>query len=70
MSVPLSSLKPCHSFVPVLIDSACVQMDEVLERLSAQEKDIASVGTTLVQTEQLLKDLEMLDKHAEVREHA
>lgn len=45
-------------------------MDEVLERLSAQERDIAHVGTTLVQTEQLLKDLETLDKHAEVREHA
>ncbi|XP_040907270.1 proto-oncogene DBL [Toxotes jaculatrix] len=41
------------------------QMDEVLERLSAQEKEIASVGTTLVQTEQLLKDLETLDKHAQ-----
>ncbi|XP_029375624.1 proto-oncogene DBL [Echeneis naucrates] len=41
------------------------QMDEVLERLSAQEKDIASMGTTLVQTEQLLKDLETLDKQAQ-----
>ncbi|XP_071316258.1 proto-oncogene DBL isoform X2 [Trachinotus anak] len=41
------------------------QMDEVLERLSAQEKGIASMGTTLVQTEQLLKDLETLDKHAQ-----
>ncbi|XP_040006454.1 proto-oncogene DBL [Xiphias gladius] len=41
------------------------QMEEVLQRLSAQEKEIASVGTTLVQTEQLLKDLETLDKHAQ-----
>ncbi|XP_069575015.1 proto-oncogene DBL isoform X2 [Brachyistius frenatus] len=41
------------------------QMEEVLERLSAQEKDIASLGTTVVQTEQLLKDLETLDKHAQ-----
>ncbi|XP_019952588.1 proto-oncogene DBL isoform X1 [Paralichthys olivaceus] len=41
------------------------QMEEVLERLSAQEKEISSVGTTLVQTEQLLKDLETLDKHAQ-----
>uniref|UniRef100_A0A3Q2Q0C9 MCF.2 cell line derived transforming sequence n=1 Tax=Fundulus heteroclitus TaxID=8078 RepID=A0A3Q2Q0C9_FUNHE len=35
---------------------------QVLERLSAQEKEIASVGTTVVQTEQLLKDLESLNK--------
>ncbi|XP_035998825.1 proto-oncogene DBL isoform X2 [Fundulus heteroclitus] len=41
------------------------QMDEVLERLSAQEKEIASVGTTVVQTEQLLKDLESLNKRAQ-----
>uniref|UniRef100_A0A4W6F176 MCF.2 cell line derived transforming sequence n=1 Tax=Lates calcarifer TaxID=8187 RepID=A0A4W6F176_LATCA len=41
------------------------QMEEVLERLSAQEKGIAPVGTTLVQTEQLLKDLEILDKQAQ-----
>ncbi|XP_069002203.1 proto-oncogene DBL isoform X1 [Embiotoca jacksoni] len=41
------------------------QMEEVLERLSAQEKDIASLGTTVIQTEQLLKDLETLDKHAQ-----
>ncbi|XP_042286553.1 proto-oncogene DBL isoform X2 [Thunnus albacares] len=41
------------------------QMEEKLERLTAQEKEIASVGTTVVQTEQLLKDLEMLDKHAQ-----
>ncbi|XP_061595511.1 proto-oncogene DBL isoform X1 [Cololabis saira] len=41
------------------------QMDEVLEWISAQEKDIASVGTTVVQTEQLLKDLQILDKRAQ-----
>lgn len=41
-------------------------MDEALERVAAQEKGIPSVGTTLVQTEQFLKDLEMLDKQAEV----
>lgn len=41
-------------------------MEEVLEQLSAQEKEIACVGTTVVQTEQLLKDLETLDKHAQV----
>ncbi|KAF7662521.1 hypothetical protein LDENG_00233690 [Lucifuga dentata] len=41
------------------------QMDEVLEMLSAQEKEIASVGTTVVQTEQLLKDLETLDNKAQ-----
>lgn len=41
-------------------------MDEVLEQLSAQEKDLACVGTTVVQTEQLLKDLETLDKRAQV----
>ncbi|XP_024921631.1 proto-oncogene DBL [Cynoglossus semilaevis] len=41
------------------------QMDEALERVAAQEKGIPSVGTTLVQTEQFLKDLEILDKQAE-----
>uniref|UniRef100_A0A8C6LC42 MCF.2 cell line derived transforming sequence b n=1 Tax=Nothobranchius furzeri TaxID=105023 RepID=A0A8C6LC42_NOTFU len=41
------------------------QMYEVLEHLSDREKEIASVGTTVVQTEQLLKDLETLDKHAQ-----
>lgn len=41
-------------------------MEEVLEQLSAQEKDIAYVGTTVVQTEQQLKDLETLDKRAQV----
>uniref|UniRef100_A0A3Q2E6R5 MCF.2 cell line derived transforming sequence b n=1 Tax=Cyprinodon variegatus TaxID=28743 RepID=A0A3Q2E6R5_CYPVA len=43
-------------------ESSFHQMDEVLERLSAQEKEIASVGTTVVQTEQLLKDLDSLDE--------
>uniref|UniRef100_A0A1A8KJV6 MCF.2 cell line derived transforming sequence b n=1 Tax=Nothobranchius kuhntae TaxID=321403 RepID=A0A1A8KJV6_NOTKU len=41
------------------------QMYEVLEHLSDREKEIASVGTTVVQTEQLLKDLETLDKLAQ-----
>ncbi|KAM6970632.1 proto-oncogene DBL [Aplochiton taeniatus] len=41
------------------------QMDEVLEMLTAQEKDIASVGATAAQTEQLLKDLEILDTRAQ-----
>lgn len=44
-------------------------MDEVLERISAQEKEIACVGTTVVQTEQLLKDLDSLDKRAQVMKH-
>uniref|UniRef100_A0A8C2WYU1 MCF.2 cell line derived transforming sequence n=1 Tax=Cyclopterus lumpus TaxID=8103 RepID=A0A8C2WYU1_CYCLU len=38
---------------------------EALERISDQEKDIASVGTTVIQTEQLLTDLEMLDTRAQ-----
>ncbi|XP_028323257.1 proto-oncogene DBL isoform X2 [Gouania willdenowi] len=41
------------------------QMEEVLEQLSVQEKAIDSLGTTVVQTEQRLKDLETLDKRAE-----
>ncbi|KAL1266594.1 hypothetical protein QQF64_002269 [Cirrhinus molitorella] len=41
------------------------EMEAILEKLSAQEKAIASVGTTVAQTEQLLKDLEMLDTTAE-----
>ncbi|XP_078122616.1 proto-oncogene DBL [Sander vitreus] len=41
------------------------QMEEVLERITNQEMGIASVGTTVVQTEQLLTDLAMLDTHAQ-----
>ncbi|KTF74633.1 hypothetical protein cypCar_00036959 [Cyprinus carpio] len=41
------------------------EMEAILEELSAQEKAIASVGTTVAQTEQLLKDLEMLETTAE-----
>ncbi len=44
----------------------CAQMEATLEKLSAQEKAIASVGTTVAQTEQLLIDLEMLETTAEV----
>uniref|UniRef100_A0A3Q4GAK0 MCF.2 cell line derived transforming sequence b n=1 Tax=Neolamprologus brichardi TaxID=32507 RepID=A0A3Q4GAK0_NEOBR len=46
-------------------ESSFQQMEEVLERLSAQEKEIASLGNTVVQTEQLLKDLDTLDKRAQ-----
>uniref|UniRef100_A0A3B5LEL8 MCF.2 cell line derived transforming sequence b n=1 Tax=Xiphophorus couchianus TaxID=32473 RepID=A0A3B5LEL8_9TELE len=49
-------------------ESSFQQMDEVLERISAQEKEIACVGTTVVQTEQLLKDLDSLDKRAQQEE--
>lgn len=41
------------------------QMEETLERLSAQEKGIDYVGMTVIQTEQLLKDLEILNTQAE-----
>ncbi|XP_056297015.1 proto-oncogene DBL isoform X2 [Pseudoliparis swirei] len=41
------------------------QMEEALENIGVQEMDIASVGTTVVLTEQLLTDLEMLDTRAQ-----
>ncbi|ROL54355.1 Proto-oncogene DBL [Anabarilius grahami] len=41
------------------------ETEAILEKLSMQEKGIASVGTTVAQTEQLLKDLEMLETTAE-----
>ncbi|CAL8303856.1 unnamed protein product [Gadus morhua 'NCC'] len=41
------------------------QMEEALENVSAQEKGISSSGSTVVQTQQLLKDLEALDTHAQ-----
>lgn len=41
-------------------------MDEVLKKLADQEKGISFVGTTVVQTEQLLRELEMLDMQAQV----
>uniref|UniRef100_A0A8C6WQ94 MCF.2 cell line derived transforming sequence b n=1 Tax=Neogobius melanostomus TaxID=47308 RepID=A0A8C6WQ94_9GOBI len=39
---------------------------QTLERLSAQEKGIDYVGTTVIQTEQLLKDLELLNTQEEM----
>ncbi|CAL8399261.1 unnamed protein product [Boreogadus saida] len=41
------------------------QMEEALENVFAQEKGISSSGSTVVQTQQLLKDLEALDTHAQ-----
>ncbi|XP_054481320.1 proto-oncogene DBL [Anoplopoma fimbria] len=41
------------------------QMEEALERITDQVTENGSVGTTVVQTEQLLTDLEMLDTHAQ-----
>ncbi|XP_051541848.1 proto-oncogene DBL-like isoform X1 [Myxocyprinus asiaticus] len=41
------------------------EMEAILEKLRSQEKAIAAVGTTVAQTEQLLKDLEMLETTAE-----
>ncbi|KAL0993919.1 hypothetical protein UPYG_G00115560 [Umbra pygmaea] len=41
------------------------EMEEILEQLSAQEKQIAAVGGNVVLTEQLLKDLESLDTRAQ-----
>uniref|UniRef100_A0A8C7N828 MCF.2 cell line derived transforming sequence n=1 Tax=Oncorhynchus kisutch TaxID=8019 RepID=A0A8C7N828_ONCKI len=42
-----------------------VQPVEILDQLSGQEKEVAAVGGTVVQTEQLLKDLETLDTRAQ-----
>ncbi len=44
-------------------------MEEVLKKIIDQEKDIAIVGATMVQTEQLLRDLETLDTRAQVTNH-
>ncbi|XP_042165521.1 proto-oncogene DBL isoform X2 [Oncorhynchus tshawytscha] len=41
------------------------EMEEILDQLSGQEKEVAAVGGTVVQTEQLLKDLESLDTRAQ-----
>lgn len=41
-------------------------MEEVLKRLSDQERAVGFVGSTVVQTEQLLRDLEVLDTQARV----
>ncbi|XP_056140166.1 proto-oncogene DBL [Lampris incognitus] len=41
------------------------QMEEALEKITDQEKEISSMGTTVVQTEQLLRDLESLDTNAQ-----
>ncbi|XP_075957748.1 proto-oncogene DBL [Anarhichas minor] len=55
-----------HQYLQLLhYEMSFQQMEEALERISDQETDIASVGTTVVQTEQLLVDLEMLDTCAQ-----
>ncbi|XP_031713063.1 proto-oncogene DBL isoform X3 [Anarrhichthys ocellatus] len=55
-----------HQYLQLLhYEMSFQQMEEALERISDQETDIASVGTTVVQTEQLLMDLEMLDTCAQ-----
>ncbi|CDQ73712.1 unnamed protein product [Oncorhynchus mykiss] len=41
------------------------EMEEILDQLSGQEKEVAAVGGTVAQTEQLLKDLESLDTRAQ-----
>lgn len=41
-------------------------MEEVLKRLSDQEKAVGFVGSTVIQNEQLLRDLEVLDTQARV----
>ncbi|XP_019904224.1 proto-oncogene DBL isoform X5 [Esox lucius] len=41
------------------------EMQETLDQLSAQEKEIAAVGGTVVHTEQLLEKLESLDTRAQ-----
>lgn len=41
-------------------------MEEVLKKIADQEKGISFVGTTVVQTEQLLRELEILDMQAQV----
>lgn len=45
-------------------------MEEVLQKLVEQEKEMAFVGSTVVQTEQLLRELETLDTRAEVTTNA
>ncbi|XP_054610868.1 proto-oncogene DBL isoform X2 [Dunckerocampus dactyliophorus] len=49
----------------ILYESSFQQMEEELEKISAEEKAILSVGSTLMHTEQLLKDLHTLDQRAQ-----
>ncbi|XP_061905208.1 proto-oncogene DBL-like isoform X4 [Entelurus aequoreus] len=49
----------------ILYESSFQQMEEELEKISAEEKAILSVGSTLMHTEQLLKDLNTLDQRAQ-----
>ncbi|XP_061818901.1 proto-oncogene DBL-like isoform X2 [Nerophis lumbriciformis] len=49
----------------ILYESNFQQMEEELEKISAEEKAILSVGSTLMHTEQLLKDLNTLDQRAQ-----
>nr|XP_057942736.1 proto-oncogene DBL isoform X2 [Doryrhamphus excisus] len=49
----------------ILYESSFQQMEEELEKISAEEKAILSVGSTLMHAEQLLKDLHTLDQRAQ-----
>ncbi|XP_077596382.1 proto-oncogene DBL isoform X1 [Stigmatopora nigra] len=49
----------------LLYESNFQQMEEELEKMAAEERAIPSVGSTLLQTEQLIKDLRFLEQHAE-----
>ncbi|MFT7802120.1 proto-oncogene DBL-like, partial [Arapaima gigas] len=41
------------------------EMEMTLDQLTTQEREIPSVGATVAQTDQLIKDLDMLDKRAQ-----
>ncbi|XP_077447659.1 proto-oncogene DBL isoform X2 [Stigmatopora argus] len=49
----------------LLYESNFQQMEEELEKMAAEEKAIPGVGSTLLQTEQLIKDLHFLERRAE-----
>ncbi|XP_057677855.1 proto-oncogene DBL-like [Corythoichthys intestinalis] len=49
----------------LLYESNFQQMEEELEKMAAEEKAIPAVGSTLMQTEQLIKDLHTLEQRAE-----
>lgn len=50
-----------------ILDPCCLsQMESSLEKLSAQEKKLIVTGETLAQTEQIIKELDILEKRAQV----
>lgn len=59
--------RPQKHWTSCILDLYCLsQMESSLEKLSAQERKLIVTGETLTQTEQIIKELDILEKRAQV----